>query len=104
MRYLYLLLAILGAALPLSQFIPASVDGSFSVSGLIAEQMATRNLRGIAFDLLIAAVTGVVFMVAEGRRKRVPHLWAPLIGTVFVGFSFGLPLFLYLRELPPRGE
>ncbi|MFP4331501.1 MAG: DUF2834 domain-containing protein [Alkalispirochaetaceae bacterium] len=98
MRYLYLLLAILGAVLPLSQFVPASIDGSFSVGQLISELMATRNLRGVAFDLLVAAVTGVVFMVVEGRRKRVAHLWLPLIGTVFVGFSFGLPIFLFLRE------
>lgn len=99
MRYLYLVLALLGAALPLSQFIPASIEGSFSVGQLIAEQMATPILRGIGFDLLIAAVTGILFMVVEGRRMKVRHLWAPLVGSVFIGFSFGLPLFLYLREL-----
>jgi hypothetical protein len=98
MKYLYLLLAVLGALLPLSQFVPASMDGSFSVANLISEMTATRNLRGIAFDLMIAAITGIVFMVREGRRLRVRLLWLPLVGTVVIGFSFGLPLFLYLRE------
>lgn len=98
MKRIYLLLAILGALLPLSQFVPASLEGSFSVGNLISELMATRNLRGIAFDLMIAAITGVVFMVREGRRLKVRILWLPLLGTFLVGFSFGLPFFLYLRE------
>lgn len=82
MKWLYLVLAILGAALPLSQFVPASMDGSFSVVNLMGELMATRNLRGITFDLMVAAVTGVVFMIAEGRRLAVRFFWVPLIGTV----------------------
>ena len=98
MKLIYLLLAILGAILPLSQFVPASLEGSFSVGNLISELMATRNLRGIAFDLMIAAITGVVFIVREGRRLKVRILWLPLLGTFLVGFSFGLPFFLYLRE------
>ena len=98
MKLIYLLLAILGAILPLSQFVPAFLEGSFSVGNLISELMATRNLRGIAFDLMIAAITGVVFMVREGRRLKVRILWLPLLGTFLIGFSFGLPFFLYLRE------
>lgn len=98
MKLLYLVLAILGALLPLSQFVPASLEGTFSVGSLISEVTATRNLRGIAFDLMVAAITGVVFMVREGRRLKVKLLWLPLLGTILIGFSFGLPFFLYLRE------
>lgn len=98
MRKLYLILAILGAVLPLSQFIPASLEGNFSVAQLITEMTATRNLRGVAYDLMVAAVTGLLFIVVEGRRNRIRHLWVPVVGTFFIGFSFGLPLFLYLRE------
>ena len=98
MRYLYLVLALLGAALPLSQFVPASIDGSLTVTSLLSEAMATRTLRGLSFDLLLAAITGIIFMVVQSRREGLRHLWAPLLGTLFIGFSFGLPLFLYLRE------
>lgn len=98
MKWLYLCLAVLGAALPLSQFVPASMDGSFSVANLLSELMSTKNLRGIAFDLGIAALTGVVFMIAEARRMKIRLVWLPLLGTVLIGYSFGLPLFLYLRE------
>ena len=98
MRSVYLILAILGALLPLSQFVPASIEGSFSVGALLSEVSATRNLRGVALDLMVAAITGLVFFIHEGRRLRVRHLWLPVLGTLLVGFSFGLPIFLYLRE------
>ena len=32
------------------------------------------------------------------RASRIPALWLPVLGTVTVGVSFGLPLYLYLRE------
>jgi hypothetical protein len=34
----------------------------------------------------------------EGRRARVKALWAPIVASLLVGVSLGLPLFLYLRE------
>jgi hypothetical protein len=26
------------------------------------------------------------------------HLWAYLLATLFIGFAFGFPLFLFMRE------
>jgi hypothetical protein len=39
-----------------------------------------------------------VFVWLEGHRVAARHLWAPIFGTLVIGVSFGLPLFLYLRE------
>jgi hypothetical protein len=39
-----------------------------------------------------------VFVLWEGRRNRLTHLWAPILGSLTVGVSLGLPLFLYIRE------
>jgi len=30
---------------------------------------------------------------------RMRLLWLPMLGTMFVGVSLGLPLFLYLRQV-----
>jgi hypothetical protein len=38
------------------------------------------------------------FVAVQGRRDGVRHLWAPILASLTVGVSFGLPLFLYLRE------
>jgi len=97
-KYLYLLLALAGIVLPLSQYVPATLDGTFSVSALFQQLFATRLVAGFAFDLAISALAGLVFITAEGVRKRVPYYWTAILGTVLIGFSFGLPFFLFLRE------
>jgi len=45
------------------------------------------------------AIVLLSFIQSEGRRLRMRFLWLPMLGTVFVGVSLGLPLFLYLRQL-----
>ena len=37
-------------------------------------------------------------VVIEGRRAGMKHLWAPIVASLAVGVSLGLPLFLYMRE------
>jgi hypothetical protein len=102
MGYLYLALAVVGAVLPLSQFIPASMAGEFSISGMMEQLTATRTVTGFTFDLTVAALAGIVFIIAEGIRRGVRHYWIALVGTVLIGFSFGLPFFLFLRERQDR--
>ena len=40
----------------------------------------------------------VLLVEAASRRAGVKGLWAPVLGTICVGVSLELPLFLYLRE------
>jgi hypothetical protein len=49
-------------------------------------------------DVIVSSVALWVFVLVDGRRYRVRHLWAPIAGNLAVGVSLGLPLFLYLRE------
>lgn len=49
-------------------------------------------------DVLVSAVVLLIFIVAEGTRLRMRKLWLPIVGTLAVGVSFGLPLFLFMRE------
>jgi hypothetical protein len=97
-KYIYLVLAIIGIALPMSQFIPASLAGEFSVGGMFAQMTATRTITGVTLDFFVAVVTGLYFGITETVQKRVRLWWIALIGTVLIGFSFGLPFFLFLRE------
>lgn len=96
--YVYLVLAVVGAVLPMSQFVPASMAGEFTIAIMVEQMMSTRILRGVSFDLMVAAVTGIVFIVMEGTRTRIRGYWIALIGTILIGFSFGLPFFLFLWE------
>jgi hypothetical protein len=98
LRHFYLILAVLGAVLPLSQFIGASIEGTFTFQKMIDDLTQSRITAGFTLDLLVAAVAGLLFMLAELRRRSVPGTWIAVIGTVAIGFSFGLPFFLFLRE------
>ena len=44
-----------------------------------------------------------VFVIREGRRLGLRHLWIPIAGNLTVGVSLGLPLFLYMREKQLEG-
>lgn len=97
-KTLFLVLAILGTVLPMSQFIPASIDGEFSVAGMFQEMTATRTITGVSLDFFVATLTGLVFGIYEAVRLKMRLAWIPLIGTFLIGFSFSFPFFLFLRE------
>ncbi|MFZ0748481.1 MAG: DUF2834 domain-containing protein, partial [Pyrinomonadaceae bacterium] len=49
-------------------------------------------------DVIVTTVCLWIFIYFEGRRVRMKNLWAPVIASLTVGVSLGLPLFLFLRE------
>lgn len=97
-KWLYLGLAFVGIILPMSQFIPASLDGEFSVGGMFEAMFANRTIAGVSLDFTVVVVTAIAFGVAEAVRLRLRLAWIALAGTFLIGASFGLPFLLYLRE------
>jgi hypothetical protein len=106
LHHLYLALAIIGIVLPFSQFIPATVEGTFSIANMVTDLSATRIVSGFTLDLTVAAAAGLLFIVIEARRLKIRFSWIAVLGTFLIGFSFGLPFFLFLRErgLAARAE
>lgn len=98
MRNLYLVLAIIGTVLPLSQFIPWFADHGLDLALFVEQLMVTAISRFFAFDLIVTAVVAISLMLIESRRSQVPRVWLPIVGTLAVGVSLGLPLFLAMRE------
>ncbi len=102
-KNVYLLLAILGAALPYSQFVPWVMENGLQL-GLLVRQLFANRIGGFfGLDVLASAVVLVRFVRVEGRRLRVRHLWLPIVGLCTIGVSFALPLFLYFRESALEG-
>ena len=97
-KIIYFILAIIGIILPMSQFIPATIAGEFSLDGLFKDMTQNRILTGVSLDFFIAATAAIVFIIIEGRKKKVSLVWVAIAGTFLIGLSFGLPFFLYLRE------
>jgi hypothetical protein len=84
--------------LPYSQFIPWLVENGLNAPLFIHQLFANRISGFFAWDVLISAVVLVGFIRSEGKRGGIRLLWLPILGVLTVGVSFGLPLFLYLRE------
>jgi hypothetical protein len=73
--------------------------------------MFTRNTFTVGFftssrlaafgwlDVIVSALALFVLIFGDGRKQRVPHLWLPIVGTLTVGVSLGLPLYLLLQEI-----
>lgn len=104
MRQLYFLLALIGAALPYSQFVPWLAEHGPNIRLLFTELFSTRTGAFFGFDVLVSAVVLVAFIRREGARRKMPILWLPIAATCLVGVSCGLPLFLYLRERQLTGD
>jgi len=63
------------------------------MTSIFANQVATA----VAADLIVSAVVFFGYVFYEGRSLGMKHLWMYVPATLFVGLSFGLPLFLLMR-------
>ncbi len=97
-KWVYLALAVIGAVIPMSIFLPWAWQNRPDLQAFLAALNANPISRFFAWDLLIAGLAVLAWIVIEARRRRVAHAWAAALGTLCVGVSFGLPLYLYLRE------
>ena len=97
-KTIYGALAILGLLLPYAQFMPWLADHGFNLPLVL--QLATDSaISAFAWmDVVITAIAVLVFITVENQKSPVNRVWLPVAGTLLVGPSFGLPLFLWLRE------
>lgn len=98
LKHLYLLLCVIGAVLPLSQFIPWIVTYGPDVAFFFEQLLANAISRFFVFDVVVSALVLVTFIVAEGKHLAMEKCWIPIVATFGVGVSVGLPLFLYMRQ------
>ena len=97
-KNVYLVLCVLGVILPYSQFLPWVLEHGLKMDLFVRELFANRIGGFFGLDVLVSAVVLIGFVRAEGKRLRMHLMWLPIVGVCVVGVSFGLPLFLYLRE------
>ena len=97
-RQFYLIFCVLGILLPYSQFVPWLLEHGLNPSLFFRELFATRISAFFAMDVMVSAIELIWFIQSEGKRLSVRLLWLPTIGTLIVGVSLGLPLFLFLRQ------
>ena len=98
-KTIYLVLCLVGAVLPYWSFIKWLSERGFNSSLFVRELFANRISTFFALDVFVSALVLIIFMRVESARLGIRRRWLPVLATVLVGVSLGLPLFLYMREL-----
>lgn len=98
MQWAYLIAAIVGTALPLSQLIP--FVATFGLDGpLFFRQLFQNNISAFfGLDVIVSSFVLLLFVFSEGRRRGMKNLWLYVICNLAVGVSLALPLFLFFRQ------
>ena len=101
LKWIYLLLAILGAVLPTLANIQfaRSYGPSFDIQLFI--ELANNNpaSQSLSRDLFIGSIAVLIWIISESKRLQMRNLWVVILTTFTIAFAFSAPLFLYLREL-----
>ena len=72
--------------------------GPRGISDFMRDAYANHAAASLSSDVLLVAVAAGIFMVVEGRRVGVRHVWVYLVLSALVAVSVMFPLFLIARE------
>jgi hypothetical protein len=98
LKTVYLMLCVLGVALPYWQLAPWLAEHGLDLRLFFAQLFENRVGAFFGMDVFVSAATLMVFAGVEGRRTGVRGLLLAALAVAAVGVSLGLPLLLYLRE------
>ena len=98
MKKLYLALFVIGSVLPLSQLLPWLAAHGPDPRLFVAELFANRVSGFFAWDVIVSAVVVILWTWDQSRRGRLRRPILPVLATLLVGVSAGLPLALYLGQ------
>jgi hypothetical protein len=96
MKNIYLVLAIVGAAVPYYFFVQHFGTAGYALPDFLAGVFATPAASGFASDLLITSLVFWIYMINANHAGPKPWLFIAL--NLLVGLSCALPAYLYARE------
>ena len=100
LSYLYLVLAIFGAVLPMISNYNFALEYGLNFDILKFIQLASNNpaAESISRDLLIGSSAIFIWIINESKKLNITNMWIVYIGTFLIAFAFSAPFFLFLRE------
>ncbi len=101
LKTVYLILCVLGVALPYTQFAPWLWENGPNLPLFFRQLFANRVGGFFGMDVFVSAAALLCFASVEDRRVGSRGLWPAALAVAAVGVSLGLPLLLYLRERAP---
>ncbi len=94
----YLILCILGIALPYSQFIPFLLENGLNFERFFEQLFINRISAFFGMDVVVSSLVMWTFVWLEGSRLKMKNLWIYIASNLLVGVSLALPLFLLMRQ------
>lgn len=91
----YLLLAILGAAIPIAFFAAFAADQGINLVAFVAALFVNGAAGGFTADLLISSFVFWIYMFSN--QKDGPKPWAFIALNLCIGLSCALPAYLWAR-------
>ena len=104
MKYVYIVLCILGAVVPYYFFVPFVLEHGLNMSLFLRQLMATPVSAFFAADVVMSSIALWAFIAYERRKRPVRLWWLCIIANLGVGVSLALPLFLLLRHNSERAN
>ena len=101
LSHLYLILCVVGFIVPYAELVSWLVTNGIDIPAFFDAMMINGISRFFVWDVLISAV--VVFVATYAWRNKLSVRWPPVVATLLVGVSLGLPLLLYLMEKQKTG-
>jgi hypothetical protein len=98
MKRVYLVLAVIGAILPLAAFVPFFSSTGLSLRAFVGALFANGASGGIAIDLLLASLVFWIFMFDRRLRLHGPSPYLFIVLNLAIGLACALPAYLYARE------
>ena len=99
-RHLYLLLAVVGAILPMYYFVSWFQANAWSLGDMVEAWNVNDAATGLVWDLTVSAVVLTVWALAETLSNRRCLNLLAIPATFCIGVSCGFPLYLWLRSRP----
>ncbi|MBB1256019.1 DUF2834 domain-containing protein [Streptomyces sp. OF3] len=80
-------------------------DGPLGVVvNFLRDALTNLAARFVYGDLVLIWAALGVFMIVEGRRYRIRHVWAYIVGAPALALAVSFPLFMYVRQLRIAAE
>ena len=94
MKKIYIILCLLGIALPYYNLINYLKINNWSMDGFFSLLYENYAVSMLSMDLTVAASSFLIFLIYNFRKKPFKII-RYLIPMFLVGFSLALPLYLY---------
>lgn len=98
-KTLYLAMAIIGLVIPYSFLIDYLMKNGLDVDLFIDDIFHTSMSTFFVVNVIITVIVVILFIIVDSKAIRVQFITVPIVTTLLVGPSCGLPLYLYLREI-----